>query len=342
MIVPTDMGGTGLDALTSLVILEELAAGDAGYATTWHVNNVTLTTLLNLGGVEQSAPFVRQIVEGEGGLAALSTTEPDGGVTSALLIDPMNFVFKTTAHMEGDEWVINGAKSYASNGGMPLSKWILVFCRVDMEKKGWASTLPIVVPVDTPGVVLHKEEDKMGQRLSNTQSLTLDNVRVPKENAIGAGGRGISGGKRVVTYEHDSAIAAISIGCARTAYEEAVSWAKQREVLGKPIIQYQMIQSKIADMFIGLEAARAFAWRTANFSDTHDEMDVKLSRAVKVFASETANRVTDTALQVLGGMGYCKGTFTEKHYRDQRVTTIYEGTNESQRISISRMIEAGI
>jgi alkylation response protein AidB-like acyl-CoA dehydrogenase len=102
-----------------------------------------------------------------------------------------------------------------------------------------------------------------------------------------------------------------------------------------------MIQSKIADMFIGLQAARAFAWRVANYSDTHDEMDVKLSRAVKVFASETANMVTDTALQVLGGVGYCKGTFTEKHFRDQRVTTIYEGTNESQRISISRMIEAG-
>jgi len=342
MIVPAEYGGTGLDAVTTLVILEELAAGDAGYATTWHVNNITLTTLLNLGSEEQAQRFVPPILEGPGGVCSLSTTEPDGGVTSALMIDPQNFAFKTRARLEGDEWVIDGAKSFCSNAGLPFAKWALVFCRGDMEKTGWASSLPIVVPLDATGVLFTGEEDKMGQRLSNTQSLTFNGVRVPRENALGSGGRPIAGGSRRVTYEHDAAIAAIAIGCARAAYEEALAWARRREVLGRPIIQYQLIQSKIADMYIGLEAARSFAYRAASFSDTHPAMDLKLARAVKVFATETANRVTSEALQVLGGIGYCKGTFTEKCFRDQRVTTIYEGTNEAQRVSLSRMIELGM
>jgi len=159
---------------------------------------------------------------------------------------------------------------------------------------------------------------------------------------VGGGGRGIVGGSRVVTYEHDSAVAIMAVGCARAAYEEALGWARQRAVLGKPIIQYQMIQAKIADMFIGLEAARTLAYRVAGYSDSHAQMDLKLGRTVKVFATETANRVTNDALQVLGGIGYCKGTVTEKCYRDLRVTTIYEGTNEAQRISLSRMIELGL
>jgi alkylation response protein AidB-like acyl-CoA dehydrogenase len=245
MVIPTKLGGTGLDAVTNLVILEELAAADAGYATTWHVNNIALTVLFNMGSDEQVERFVKPILEGSGGVASLSTTEPDGGATSALLIEPLKFVFKTTAHLDGDEWVINGAKMFCSNAGLPFAKWALVFCRTDMDQTGWGSTKPIMVPLDTPGVALTTEEDKMGQRLSNTQSLTFDDVRVPKDFAVGVGGRPIAGGTRRTTSEPDAAIAAISVGCARPAYEEALAWAKQRVVLGKPIIQYQLIQAKI-------------------------------------------------------------------------------------------------
>ncbi len=339
MVVPADMGGMGLDAVSTIVILEEMAAADAGYAVTWHVNNVSLTMLLNLGSFAEAETFIGQIMAGEGGVASLSTTEPDGGVTSALLIDPAKFVFKTRAVPDGDHWVINGAKSFCSNAGLPFSRWILAFCRVN-DKTGWASTLPFVIPPDVPGLTIGAEEDKMGHRLSSTRSLIFDNVRVPKANAIGSGGRAMSGGKRRTPYDHDTAIAAIAVGCARAAYEEAVTWAKTREVLGQPLIRHQLIQAKIADMYIGLEAARSFMYRTAAYSDTHDQMDVRLSRAVKVFASETANRVTSDALQVLGGMGYCKGSVTEKCFRDQRVTPIYEGTNEAQRISIAQLIES--
>jgi short/branched chain acyl-CoA dehydrogenase len=176
-----------------------------------------------MGSEEQAQKFLQPLMSGPGAVTALSTTEPDGGVTSALMIDPENFVFITKAEPDGNEWVINGTKSYCSNAGLPFAKWALVFCRVDMNKTGWPSTMPIVVPMDTPGVFLPKEEDKMGQRLSNTQSMTFENVRVPKDYAIGAGGRPIVGGSRVVTYEHDTAIAAISIGCARAAYKEAVA-----------------------------------------------------------------------------------------------------------------------
>ncbi|MCX6550664.1 MAG: acyl-CoA dehydrogenase family protein [Acidobacteria bacterium] len=341
MVVPVELGGMGLDAVSTIVILEEMAAADAGYATTWHVNNVSLTMLLNMGSVAEAGTFVAQIMAGNGGVASLSTTEPDGGVTSALLIDPANFVFKTRAVPDGDSWVINGAKSFCSNAGLPFSRWILTFCRVN-DKTGWASTMPFVIPPDVPGLTIGAEEDKMGHRLSSTRSLIFDNVRVPRANAIGSGGRAMSGGKRRTPYDHDTAIAAISIGCARAAYEEAVAWARQREVLGRPLIKHQLIQAKIADMYIGLESARSFMYRTAAYSDTHDQMDVRLSRAVKVFASETANRVTNDALQVLGGMGYCKGTFTEKCYRDVRVTPIYEGTNAAPRISLAQLIDAAV
>jgi len=341
MVVPAELGGMGLDAVSTIVILEEMAAADAGYAVTWHVNNVSLTMLLNMGSEDETRQFVAEIMAGDGGVASLSTTEPDGGVTSALLIDPANFVFRTRAVLDGDHWVINGAKSFCSNAGLPFSRWILAFCRVN-DKTGWASTMPFVIPQDAKGLTIGAEEDKMGHRLSSTRALLLDNVRVPKMNAIGSGGRAMSGGKRRTPYDHDTAIAAISVGCARAAYDEAVAWAKSREVLGRPLIKHQLIQAKIADMYIGLEAARSFMHRTAAYSDTHAQMDVRLSRAVKVFASETANRVTSDALQVLGGMGYCKGSITEKCFRDQRVTPIYEGTNEAQRISIAQLIEAAM
>jgi butyryl-CoA dehydrogenase len=341
MVVPVELGGMGLDAVSTIVILEEMAAADAGYAVTWHVNNVSLTMLLNMGSEDETRQFVGDIMAGEGGVASLSTTEPDGGVTSALLIDPANFIFRTRAVREGDAWVINGAKSFCSNAGLPFSRWILAFCRVN-DKTGWPSTMPFVIPPDAKGLTIGAEENKMGHRLSSTRALILDNVRVPAMHAIGSGGRAMSGGKRRTTYDHDTAIAAISVGCARAAYEEALAWAKSREVLGKPLIRHQLIQAKLADMYIGLEAARSFMYRTAAHSDTHPQMDVRLSRAVKVFASETANRVTSDALQVLGGMGYCKGSVTEKCYRDQRVTPIYEGTNEAQRISIAQLIEAAM
>ncbi len=342
MVVPEEFGGMGLDAVSTIVVLEEMAAADAGYATTWHVNNVSLTVLLNMGTEAEIERFVGAITAGDGGVASLSTTEPDGGVTSALLIDPGGFVFKTRAVLDGDEWVIDGAKSFCSNAGLPFSRWILTFCRVDMEKTGWASSLPIVVPPDAPGLTVGVEEDKMGHRLSSTRSLTLDRVRVPRANGIGGGGRAISGGRRRTAYDHDTAIAAIAVGCARAAYEEALVWAKERRVLGRRLIDHQLVQAKLADMFIGLEAARSFMYRTAACADRHPQMDVRLSRAVKVFASETANRVTSDAVQVLGGVGYCKGSVAEKCYRDQRVTTIYEGTNEAQRISIAQLIDGAI
>lgn len=339
-VIPAELGGMGLDALSTIVILEELAAADAGFAVTWHVNNVSLTVLLNMASDERAQPFVEDIMRDGGGVAGLSTTEPDGGVTSALLIDPANFVFRTRAVLDSDSWLVNGAKTFCTNAGFPFTRWLLIFCRVN-DKAGWASTMPIVVPADAAGLTIGPHENKMGHRLASTHSLTLDNVRVPKSHGIGAGGRAISGGQRRTPYDHDTAIAAISVGCARAAYEEALAWAKDREVLGRPLLKYQLIQAKLADMFIGLEAARSFMYRVAAYSDTHEQMDVKLSRAVKVFASETAVAIVNDAVQVLGGLGYCKGSVAEKCYRDVRVTPIYEGTNEAQRISISQLLHAG-
>ncbi len=333
MIIPEQYGGLGLDALTSVIMLEELAVGDPGYALTWHVNNIALTFLFNMASEEQCKEFVTPLLSGEGGIAAISTTEPTGGVTSAQIINPAGFVYSTTAKLENDEWVINGAKCFCSNGGLPFTKWVMTFCRSDMTKTGMASMAVIIVPTDNPGFVLVGEEDKMGHRLSSSASINFVNARVPNKNRL-------AGGKRTVTYEHDSAVAAISIGIARSAYEAALDFAKQRIVMNTPIIKYELIQQKIADMYIDIEASRALMWRTATYSDTHPMADQKLARAVKVFATEAVNRVVDNALQIFGGTGYSKNTPVEKAYRDARVTTIYEGTNEAQRISLSNLIEA--
>lgn len=334
MIVPVKYGGLGLDAVTACLMIEELAAGDPGYATLWHVNNIAITFLLNVGSDQLIEKYLTPIISGEGGVGAVSTTEPDGGVTSAQLVDMANYAFATTARREGPDWLLNGSKVFCSNGGLPFCKWVMVFARTDMTKTGMAGTGGFMVPTSAAGFKLVGEENKMGQRLINTQALKFDNIRVPDADRLQGTPR------RQVTYEHDSAIAAIAIGCARSAYEAALDYAKKRVILGKPVIKYELIQAKIADMYIGLEAARSLMYRTAGYSDTHPMADQKLARAVKVFASETANKIVSEALQVFGGSGYSKGTVVEKAYRDVRVTTIYEGTNEVQRISLAQMIEA--
>ncbi len=334
MVIPEKHGGLGLDAVTTCLILEELAAGDPGYALTWHVNNIALTFLYNLGSEDQALEWIKPIMGPEAGVTAITTTEPDGGTTSTQITDPLTFVYRTTARRDGDTWVINGSKVFCSNAGLPFNRWVMTFCRADMTKVGIASWGIFIVPAGTPGFEVVGEEDKMGHRLSSTASLSYSDVRVPARNML-------TGGKRTVTYDHDSAVAAIAIGIARSAYEAAVEFARTRIVLERPIIQYQLIQNKIADMFTGLEAARALIWRTASYSDTHDVMDVKLARAVKIFATETATKVVNDALQIFGGAGYTKATPVEKAYRDVRVTTIYEGTNEALRISLAKLIEAG-
>jgi len=330
MIVPVELGGLGLDAVTCVLMLEEMAAGDPGFALTWHVNNVALMFLLNMASPEQAKRFIEPLMGAEPGTVAVSTTEPNTGA-SAGVVDPLNFVYETTAKPDGDDWLINGDKIFCSNGGLPSTRWVLTFCRTDMNQRGWASCAPIVVPTDSEGFKLVGEEDKMGHRLANTQALKFDNVRVPMANRIG-------GGKRTVTYEHDAAVGAIAVGIARHAYEAAVRHASQRIVLDRTINQYQMVQAKIADMFIGLEAARSLVWRTASYADTHPLMDLKFSRSVKIFATETANRIVSDALQIFGGIGYSKGTVVEKCYRDARVTTIYEMANDALRVSLSQLI----
>lgn len=334
MVIPEAHGGTGLDALSACLILEELAAADPGYALTWHVNNIGITFLYNQGTEAQCLQFIKPIVGLDAGVTALSTTEPDGGVTSVQVIDLMSLVYKTTARLDGNEWVINGSKVLCSNSGLPFNRWVMVYCRTDMTRVGPLAIGPIIVPAGTPGFEVLGEEDKMGHRLSSTATLVFSDARVPADNLI-------KGGTRTITYDHDSAVAAIAVGIARSAYEASLDFARTRVVMDKPILKYQMIQSKFADMWIGLEAARCLIWRTATYADTHPVMDMKLARAVKIFCTETATKGVSDALQVFGGAGYIKGTLIEKCFRDVRVTMIYEGTNEALRLSLADMIDSG-
>jgi len=334
MVIPEKHGGMGLDCLSACLILEELAAADAGYAVTWHVNNIALTFMYNRGTEQQALEFIQPIMGPEPGVAGLSTCEPDGGTTSVGIVYPTSMLLKTTALPDGDQLAINGAKAFCSNGGLPFSKWVLVSCRTDMTKVGSESTGLIIVPLGIPGFEV-SEEDKMGLRLSSTAELSFSDARVPARNHLQAG-------VRTITYDHDAAIATVALGIARSAYEAALEFAQTRIVLDKPIIKYQLIQTKIADMWMALEASRCLIWRVATYADTHPEIDMKLARAVKVFVTDAAIKVVDSALQVFGGLGYMKDTVVEKCYRDVRAMPIVEGTNEVLRLSLANFIDAGM
>jgi len=333
LVVPEKYGGLGLDAFTACLMMEEIAAGDLGYANTWHVNNTAIGFIFNYGSQAIIDKFIPMITDGEGGIGALSTCEPDSGTTSANLVDPQNFYFATTARQSGSDWILNGNKAFCTNGGMPICKWVLTFARTDMTKTGMASTGGFVFPTNAPGYKIMGEENKMGMRTSSTHSIKFDNLRVPDADRL-------MGGVRQVNYEHDSAIAAMSIGCARSAYEAALEYSKKRVILGKSISKYELIQAKLSDMYIGLEAARSLMYRAAGYASTHPTMDYRLGRAVKIFASETAQKVVFDALQIFGGAGYSKGMVVEKAHRDIRIATIFEGANEVLRVSLAQLLEA--
>jgi len=333
MIIPEKYGGMGLDALTACLILEELSVGDPGFANTFHASNAAISFLVNYGSEETIKKFISMITDGEGGVGAISTCEPDGGTTSANLAEPENFFFATTGTRDGNDWVLNGNKAFASNIGMPFSKWVMVFARIDMTKVGMMSTGGFMVPTETPGFKLMGEEDKLGLRTSSTWAIKFDNCRVPDSDRL-------KGGTPMCNYEYGSAIAAMSIGCARAAYEAALDYSKKRMILGKPIIRYELMQAKLADMYIGLEASRSLMYRAASYACTHPVMDYRLGRAVKIFSSETCQKITSDALQMFGGSGFSKGSVVEKAFRDIRIMPIFEGPNEVLRVNLAKQIEA--
>ncbi len=323
VLVPEAYGGAGMDALALALILEEIAAGDGGTSTAISVNNCPVCSiLLTYGNDAQKRDWLTPLARGEM-LGAFCLTEPQAGSDASAL--------RTTATRDGDAYVLNGVKQFITSG---KNGNVAIVMAVTDKAAGKRGISAFIVPTDTKGYVVARVEEKLGQHSSDTAQIIFEDCRVPAANLIGAEGEGyriaLSGleGGRI-------GIAAQSVGMARTAFEAALSYAKERESFGQPLFSHQAVQFRLADMATQLEAARQLIWHAASLKDAGQPCLTEAAMA-KLFASEAAERICSAALQIHGGYGYLSDFPVERIYRDVRVCQIYEGTSDIQKILIAR------
>jgi len=322
--ISKEFGGGGLSELDTVIISEELAAGCAGMYTTMMVNALAYTPVILYANDEQKKKFLIPQTE-KMSFASFCLTEREAGSDAGSL--------KTKAIKNGDEYIINGSKCFTSNGA--IASWYVVFALTDPEK-GARGISAIIVPRETSGVSVGKIEDKMGHRASNTAEIYFEDVRVPAENLLAKEGLGFIIAMK--TLDHTRApVGAAGVGVARAAMEYAVDYAKTRIQFGRPIALFQNTAFKIAQMAADIDAARHLVWRAAWLMDNNMPCG-KESAMAKMYGSDVAMKVTTEALQILGGYGYMKDYPMEKLMRDAKLLQIYEGTNEIQRLVISREV----
>lgn len=326
MIIPEEYGGAGFDSVSYAVALEEISKADASVAVIVSVtNSVCCYPILSFGTEEQKRKYLVPLARGEK-LGAFCLSEPQAGS------DATNQ--KTRAVENGDSYVLNGTKSWVTNGG---EAGVYLTIAATGERDGRKEISAFLVEGDAPGLAVSSVEHKMGQRASQTCEMSYTDVRVPKANLLGEIGNGL----KVAFGSLDNGrigIAALSVGIAQAALDEAANYAKDRTAFGKPIAEFQAIQHKLADMTTQIEAARLLTLRAAQMKDTGNKKSGIYAAQAKLFASETANKVCAEAVQIHGGNGFSRHYNVEKYYRDARITTIYEGTSEMQKIVISRGI----
>lgn len=322
--IPTEYGGGGLSDIETVIISEELAAGCAGMYTTMMVNALAYTPIILFGTDEQKkkhlTPHTKKM-----SFASFCLTEREAGSDAGAQ--------KTKAERVGDEYIINGSKCFISNGG--IASFYVVFALTD-PSKGARGMSAFIVPRETPGITIGKEEDKMGHRASNTVELYFEDVKVPAENLLAKEGMGFIIAMKTLDKTR-APVGAAGVGVARTALEHAIEYAKTRKQFGKPIALFQINAFKIAQMAIEIDAARHLVWHAAWLLDEGKPCG-KESAMAKTFGSDVAMRVANEALQILGGYGYMRDYPMEKLMRDAKLLQIYEGTNEIQRLVISREV----
>ena len=330
--VPEEYGGAEMDTLAYVLALEEISKADASHGTIMSVNNSLFNYgIMKFGTEEQKQKFLVPIASGEK-VGAYSLTEPMSGSDAATM--------RTRAIRDGDEYIINGRKSWVTGG--PVADYVVVFCMTNPEA-GHRGISAFLIETDRPGFVRGKKEPKMGIRASATSEIMFEDYRCPAENRLGEEGQGFKIAMTVLDAGRIG-IAAQALGIAEAAYEASVQYAREREAFGKSIGQYQGIGFKIADMKTRIEAARLLIYQAAlakERSKTTGERFTLQSAMAKLFASETAMFVTHAAVQIHGGMGYSKELPVERYFRDAKITEIYEGTSEIQRLVISRL-ETGL
>ena len=329
MIIPEQYGGAGFDSVSYALALEEIAKADASVAVIVSVtNSVCCYPILSWGTEEQKQKYLVPLAKGEM-LGAFCLSEPQAGSDASNI--------KTRAVENGDFYVLNGTKSWVTNGG---EAGVYLVMAATGENKGRKEISAFLIETDTEGLAVSSVEHKMGQRASKTTEMSLTDVKVPKENLLG----GVGSGLKVAFSSLDNGrigIASMSVGIAQAALEESTNYAKDRTAFGHPIAEFQAIQFKLADMAMQTEAARLLTLRAAAMKDANHQQTGIYASMAKLFASENANKVCADAVQIHGGNGYSRHYNVEKYYRDARITTIYEGTSEIQRIVISRGILKG-
>jgi len=322
--VPEEYGGAGADFLSYVLVLEELSRADAGVGVTVavHTSAVTLP-ILGFGTDEQRSRFVPPLARGEA-IGAFALTEPEAGSDAGSL--------RTAASADGDGWTITGSKQWITNGG--FGGTVLLFARTDPETLGPKGVSAFILDGDQ--VRATREEEKLGLNSSSTVDLAIEGARVGRDRLLHEEGKGFNVAMSTLDGGRIG-IAAQAVGIAQAAYDVAREYARERRQFGRPIADFQAIQWKLADMATEIDAARLLVHRAAWLKQEgrpHAEAGAK----AKLFASEVARRQTAEAIQVLGGYGYTKEFPVERYYRDAKITEIYEGTSEIQRLVIARSI----
>jgi len=326
--IPEEYHGLGLGCLGECLVYEEMGKANACFRTRIGTNNGIGSQGIVLDGTpEQKSRYLPKLASGEW-IGCFGLTEPEAGSDAANL--------KTTAELDGDHWVLNGRKHFITNGN--LADVATVFALTDRTKRAKGGITAFIVEKTFPGFYVGTIERKMGMRGSHTCELIFDNCQVPRENVIG-GEANIGHGFKTAMKILDKGrltLGASALGSAERLLELSVDYAKQRVQFGKPIAHFQAIQAMLADMGTQIYAARQMVYHAAWLRDTTGTAVVKEAAMVKLFCSEMANRVADMAVQIHGGMGYMKDYPVERFYRDVRLTRIYEGTSEIQRLVIAR------
>ncbi len=325
MMVDQKYGGGGMDAVSYVLAMEEISKVDASASVVMSVNNsLVCWGLEQFGSEEQKQKYLVPLAKGEI-IGAFCLSEPEAGSDATSQ--------RTTAIDKGDHYLLNGTKNWITNGG--TASVYLVMAQTDVDK-GHRGINCLIVEKDMPGFEIGAKEDKLGIRGSDTHTLMFQDVKVPKANRIGEDGFGFKFAMRTLTGGRIG-IAAQALGIASGAYELALAYSKERETFGKPICEHQAIAFKLADMAVQIENARNLCLKAAWHKDNNMSYDLSGSMA-KLYSSETAMNVTVEAVQIHGGYGYVKEYHVERLMRDAKITQIYEGTSEVQRIVISRSV----
>jgi acyl-CoA dehydrogenase len=321
--IPEEYGGPGASYFDGCLIEEELGWGCSGIGTSIACNGLATAPLMLGGSDELKREYLGRLTE-EPRLASFCLTEPDAGSDVSGM--------KTNAVRKGDKWVINGSKCFITNGG--YADWYTVYAKTDKEA-GHRGISAFIVPREA-GVIVDKKEDKMGQRASNTATITFNDVEIPAENLIGEENKGFK--LAMMTLDRTRpGVAAMAVGIARAAFEFATEYSKERVQFGVPIAMHQAIQFMIADMATKIEAARGLVWHSGVLLD-QGKRNTLMSSHAKRFSADTAMEVTVDAVQVYGGYGFIKEYPVEKLMRDAKIMQLYEGTSQIQRLVIAREV----